>query len=160
MSVSRLLVGLAIGAGAVAVALYARKVTAQGALAGSELGARETLPGENVVYAPEKETDGAAAAHNVAAAAHAAVDTAQTAAESAQGAANAAVDSARSTTSTVQRRANDLLATVKAYIASARAQLDLAIAEGKATAAQTRLELEARFEQAKRDPDSAKTAFM
>lgn len=160
MSVSRLLVGLAIGAGAVAVALYARKVTTQGALAGSEIGARETLPGENVVYAPEKEADGATAAQNVASAAHAAVDTAQAAADTAQGAASAAVDSARSTTGTVQRRANDLLATVKGYIASARAQLDLAIAEGKATAAQTRLDLEARFEQAKRDPDSAKTAFM
>lgn len=159
MSVSRLLVGLAIGAGAVAVALYARKVTTQGALAGSEIGARETLPGENVVYAPEKEADGATA-HNVASAAHAAVDTAQAAADTAQGAASAAVGTARSTTATVQRRANDLLATVKGYIASARAQLDLAIAEGKATAAQTRLDLEARFEQAKRDPDSAKKAFM
>ncbi len=53
-----------------------------------------------------------------------------------------------------------LLAPVQRYIASARAQLDVAIAEGQAQAARTRQDLEVRFEEAKKDPQRGRSAFM
>lgn len=53
-----------------------------------------------------------------------------------------------------------LLTPVQRYIASARAQLDVAIAEGQAQAARTRQDLEVRFEEAKKDPQRGRSAFM
>ena len=53
-----------------------------------------------------------------------------------------------------------LLAPIQRYIASTRAQLDVAIAEGQAQAARTRQDLEARFEEAKKDPQRGRSAFM
>jgi len=53
-----------------------------------------------------------------------------------------------------------LLAPVQRYITSARAQLDVAIAEGQAQAARTRQDLEVRFEEAKKDPQRGRSAFM
>ncbi|MCA1599586.1 MAG: hypothetical protein LC769_11355, partial [Chloroflexi bacterium] len=53
-----------------------------------------------------------------------------------------------------------LLAPIQRYIASTRAQLDVAIAEGQAQAARTRQDLEVRFEEAKKDPQRGRSAFM
>ncbi len=72
--------------------------------------------------------------------------------------------SVTSTSSTAVQKAQGtfahLLAPVQRYIASARAQLDVAIAEGQAQAARTRQDLEARFEEAKKDPQRGRSAFM
>ena len=59
----------------------------------------------------------------------------------------------------IQLRGQSIIGQIQFYIATARAQVDTAIAEGQAEAARTRRELEDRFAQAKKDPESARSAF-
>ncbi len=80
------------------------------------------------------------------------------------GAASGTGASVTSASSTAVQKAQGafahLLAPIQSYIASARAQLDVAIAEGQAQAARTRQDLEVRFEEAKKDPQRGRSAFM
>lgn len=75
-------------------------------------------------------------------------------------AAATAVQGAQSAVATTLRDARNRLqivrASVQRSVAAARAQLDVAIAEGQAQTIRTRQELEARFNDAKKNPASAR----
>ena len=71
-----------------------------------------------------------------------------------------AIDTMRTLSTALQRGPRDLIEQARRYVDSARAQLDAAIAEGQVAAAQTRKELEERFNAAKENPRSARSAFM
>ncbi len=70
-----------------------------------------------------------------------------------------AIEPKQTPVTALQKGVGGIREQIQRYIASARTQLDVAIAEGQATAAQTRQELEQRFVEAKRDPQRARTAF-
>jgi hypothetical protein len=71
-----------------------------------------------------------------------------------------AIETMRNLSLALQRRPDGFLVEVRRYLDAARAQLDVAIAEGQVAAAQTRKELEERFNAAKENPRSARSAFM
>ena len=71
-----------------------------------------------------------------------------------------AIETMRNLSLALQRRPDGFLAEARRYLEAARAQLDVAIAEGQVAAAQTRKELEERFNAAKENPRSARSAFM
>jgi hypothetical protein len=71
-----------------------------------------------------------------------------------------AIDTMRNLSLALQRGPDGFLAEARRYVDAARAQLDIAIAEGQVAAAQTRKELEERFNAAKENPRSARSAFM
>jgi hypothetical protein len=70
-----------------------------------------------------------------------------------------AIDTMHNLSLALQRGPDGWLAEARRYIDAARAQLDVAIAEGQVAAAQTRKELEERFNAAKENPESARSAF-
>ena len=70
-----------------------------------------------------------------------------------------AIETVRNLSLALQRRPDGFLAEARRYLDAARAQLDVAIAEGQVAAAQTRKELEERFNAAKENPQSARSAF-
>ncbi len=139
----RLLLGLAIGATAIIV--YNRQ-TLLGLVRGRGLhgsATRVELPPGGSVTVDVADRDGGTMTQNGA---------------------TTTIETTRTTSTAVDQgglggRIAAIRARVQAYVDSARAQVDTAIAEGQATAAQTRQELEARFNQAKTDPESARTAF-
>ena len=127
---SRFLIGLALGAAAVAI--YRQRANLQ-ALAGPRIGA--ALPHGSRAPVPS----GASTVQNML---------------------STTTGALRSVSTTVtERGVNGLTEQARRYVESARAQLDAAIAEGQLAAAQTRQELEARFAAAKSDPASARSAF-
>jgi hypothetical protein len=71
-----------------------------------------------------------------------------------------AIETMRILSLALQRRPDSFLAEARRYLDAARAHLDVAIAEGQVAAAQTRKELEERFNAAKENPRSARSAFM
>jgi hypothetical protein len=71
-----------------------------------------------------------------------------------------AIETMRNLSLALQRRPDGFLVEARRYLEAARAQLDVAIAEGQVAAAQTRKELEERFNAAKENPRSARSAFM
>jgi len=129
-SVSGLLIGLAIGA--VVVAVYRRWAISQ-ALLGPQSAA--ALPPDSRLPA----RNGGAAMQTLS---------------------TTASDTMRNLSLALQRGPDGFLAEARRYVDAARAQLDIAIAEGQVAAAQTRKELEARFNAAKENPRSARSAFM
>jgi hypothetical protein len=143
----RILIGVAIGAAA--FVLYNRRGIFAG-VSGPQPGAQ--LPpgsvGDTVVNA-----DGTPAPRAETFQFDPSGTTTSTAGTSVTAASSTAVQKAQGTFA-------HLLAPVQRYIASARAQLDVAIAEGQAQAARTRQDLEVRFEEAKKDPQRGRSAFM
>jgi hypothetical protein len=71
-----------------------------------------------------------------------------------------AIETMRNLSLAMHRGPDGFLAEVRRYLDAARAQIDVAIAEGQVAAAQTRKELEERFNAAKENPRSARSAFM
>jgi hypothetical protein len=71
-----------------------------------------------------------------------------------------AIDTMRNLSLALHHGPDGFLAEARRYVDAARAQLDVAIAEGQVAAAQTRKELEERFNAAKENPQSARSAFM
>jgi hypothetical protein len=70
-----------------------------------------------------------------------------------------AVNTMRHLSLTLQQRRRELLVEARRYVDAARAQFDVAIAEGRVAADQTRKELEERFNAAKENPRSGRSAF-
>ena len=128
--VSGLLIGLAIGA--VVVAVYRRWAASQ-ALLGPQ--SRAALPPGSRLPARR----GGVAIQTLSTTAH---------------------DTMRNLSLALQHGPDGFLAEARRYVDAARAQLDVAIAEGQVAAAQTRKELEERFNAAKENPQSARSAFM
>ena len=139
--VSGLLIGLAIGA--VVVAVYRRWAASQ-ALLGPQ--SRAALP-------PGSRQSGAAVPPGSRLPARRGGVAMQTLSTT-------AIDTMRNLSLALQHGPDGFLAEARRYVDAARAQLDVAIAEGQVAAAQTRKELEERFNAAKENPQSARSAFM
>ncbi len=73
--------------------------------------------------------------------------------------ATTASGAARAVSTVAELGPSGLAEQARRYVEQVRAQLDVAIAEGKVAAEQRRKELEERLAAAKRDPASARTAF-
>ena len=154
ITLPRILIGLAIGAAA--VAFYNRRAALL-SVSGMARGDRAELALSDRGGASVQDQSGQSrvATTTDAYVIHPTGTTAGTTA----GTTTTALEPKQTPITALQKRVGGIREGIQHYIDSARAQLDVAIAEGQATAAQTRQELEQRFVEAKRDPQRARTAF-
>ncbi len=149
ITLPRILIGLAIGAAA--VALYNRRAALL-SVSGMTRGDRAALSDSGGASVQDQSRQSRVTTTTDAYVIHPTGTTTDTVAAT-------ALEPRQTPITALQKSVGGIREGIQNYIASARAQLDLAIAEGQATAAQTRVELEQRFVEAKRDPQRARTAF-